>query len=410
MSSAAPWWLFLNLLSIVFLAFFSMIEMACVSFNKVRLHYYVSKGVRRAQWINDLLKHPFKLFGTTLIGVNVAMVIGSECAREFHRSIGLDPDLAPISQVILVVILGELAPMFAARHYSEHVAMLGAPLLYATSKLLTPVLILLGWFSRLAELAMGSKRSTNTMFLNQEELQTILEEHGEEGPRSDTQDFNLITQNIFKLRHKTANEALRPLHAFPRLPSNATVAQMRTLVQKTNADFVLIYFKDYTNIVGISFPRDLLRAQDTRRIRDYARPPWFVTEKTSLTQILEQFQRSSQTVAIILDEEGRAKGAIALDDLIDEIFGEVKTSQLIKPKSSFIMERTFPADMKIKEFREKFNIVLDSNEELTLGELMEQLLGHVPEKGESAYLDFFELVAKETFLLEVKKITVKTIG
>jgi len=104
-----------------------MVEMACVSFNKVRLHYYVNQGNRRAIWLNYLLQHPFRLFGTTLIGVNVAMVVGSECSREFHSALGLSPDLAPLSQVIIVVIFAELAPMFAARHYAEHVAMLGAP-------------------------------------------------------------------------------------------------------------------------------------------------------------------------------------------------------------------------------------------------------------------------------------------
>ncbi len=117
----------LNFLSIIMLAFYSMTEMACVSFNKVRLQYYVSKGMKRAIWLNALLQHPSRLFGTTLIGVNIAMFFGSEFSRQFYSSIGLNPDWSPLTQVILVVIFGELAPMFAARRYPEHVSILGIP-------------------------------------------------------------------------------------------------------------------------------------------------------------------------------------------------------------------------------------------------------------------------------------------
>ena len=127
MFSVAMMWLLFNILSIVFLAFFSMAEMACISFNKIRMQFYVAQGSKRAKWLYALMQNPSRLFGTTLIGVNIATFVGSECARQFHSAIGLDPDLAPLSQVIIVIIFGELAPQFAARSYPENVAMLGAP-------------------------------------------------------------------------------------------------------------------------------------------------------------------------------------------------------------------------------------------------------------------------------------------
>lgn len=407
MSQATIWWLFFNGLSILILAFYSMMEMACVSFNKVRLHYYVHKGNKRAEWLSYLLHHPFRLFGTTLIGVNVAMVVGSECAREFHSSIGLSPDLAPLTQVFLVVIFGELAPMFAARHYAEHVAMLGVPLVYASARLLTPALWLIGWISRLANYFVKGKTEQGNIFLSQEELQKILEEHGEESGRRETQDFNVITQNIFRLRHRTADQILLPLHVFPRLPSNATIAQMKNLIKKTHADFVLIYYQDYTHIVGIAFPRDLVRSPDTRRIRDYTKQPWFVTQTTPLTQILHQFQRNNQSLAIILDQHGQAKGVITLNDLLSEIFGETKVTTS-KDKSPFILERSFSAELTVKEFYEQFEVQLDEDETLTLSDLMEKKLGHIPELGETIFIDPFEISAKETSLLEVKSVVVKS--
>jgi len=408
MISHALWWLFFNLLATAFLAFYSMVEMACVSFNKVRLQYYVYKGDKRAKWLHYLLDHPFRLFGTTLIGVNVGMVAGSECAREFHSSLGLSPDLAPLSQVAFVVVFGELAPMFAARHYAEDVAMIGSPLVYASARLLTPILWVIGWMTRLANLLFKGQATRSEFFLSKEELQKILEEKGD--PLSngeESQEFNVITRNIFSLRHKTAADVMTPLQRICRLPSHATIAQMKNIVKRTDANSVMIYTKQPTNIVGIAFPRDLLRVADGKRVRDYSRAPWFVTEKTPLATILHQFQRNNKSVAVILDNKGKAKGVFTLDELVAEIFGETRCKPT-KERALFFLERTFAGDMQVKAFHRQFGVLLDKNENLTLSQLMHERLARHPEEGDSIYIDPFELIAKETSLLDVKSVIVKS--
>lgn len=384
-----------------------MMEMACVSFNKVRLHYYVQQGDARAQKLHYLLHHPFRLFGTTLIGVNVAMVISSECAREFHSALGLSPDLAPLSQVVLVVIFGELAPMFAARHYAENVAMIGIPYIYTTARLLTPVLWVIGWVSKLMNYLSQNKSEKVNIFLSQEELQKILEEHEEEPIQSQSHEMNLITQNIFQLKHKSAKNIMIPLHAIPRLPSNATVGQMKKLVKQTNADFVLIYYKDYKQIVGTAFPRDYLRILDSKRARDYTRQPWFITETTPLTKILQQFQRNNQSVAIILDKQGQASGLITLNDLLSKIFGDAQTPRS-KEQISLILERTLSGGLTVEKFNRQFSVHLDEDPFLTLSEVMIKNLGRLPEKNEVVIIGSFEIKAKELSLSDVKKITIKT--
>jgi len=407
MINSAIWWLFFNLLSIGLLAFYSMMEMACVSFNKVRLHYYVHKGNKRAQWLNYLLHHPFRLFGTTLIGVNVSMFIGSECAREFHSAIGLNPDLAPLTQIALVVIFGELAPMFAARHYAEHVAMIGIPLVYASARLLKPALWIIGGITKAANLLVNGKSMQPSIFLSQEELQKILEETSEPNLADNEQELNVITRNIFSLREKIAKDIQTSLEKIPRLPSNTTLLQMREEIKRTDADFVMIYYKDYSNIVGLAFPRDLIRLPENKRIRDSARAPWFVTENTPLTQILNQFQKNNQSVAVILDNKGLAKGFLTLDDLLEEIFGETDYKAEAE-KSAFFMERTFPGGFTVGEFKKQFNISLNENLNMTLSELMETLLGRHAEEGDSIYIKPLELIAKETSLLGVTSIVVKS--
>ena len=413
MSENALIWFICNLLSIVVLATYSMLEMACVSFNKVRLQYYVSKGYKRAIWINYLLQHPSRLFGTTLIGVNIALVVGSECSREFYAALGLSPDLSPLTQVILVVIFGELAPMFAARQYAENAAMLGVPLIYFSAKLMAPLLWCLGIVSKLCNnLLVRGKESETDIYLNQEELQKILEEHGDDSLDSESAEFSVVAANIFSLRKKELTQVMEPINTIASLPDNATVAQAETLLVKSRADCILLYNRDPTNIIGIAYPRDMIRAADTHRVRDYARPPWFVSEKASIMQILKQFRTNNESVAIILDQQGKAIGVINLDDVLEEIFGKVSYSAkemgMLKQKKLMLIEKTFAGDMTVGEFNRLFNIILDKDPTMTLSELITNHLGHHPEKGEEIYIAPFEFTVKETSLTDVKSVSVST--
>lgn len=414
MKYSAHYWLIFNFLSIVVLAFFSMIEMACVSFNKIRLQYYVSKGVKQAIWLNYLLQHPSHLFGTTLIGVNIAMVIGSECAREFHSAIGINPDLAPLSQVFLVVIFGELAPMFAARRYPEHVALLGIPLLYASAKIMSPILFVVSWISKLANLVTGKNEAEENIYLTQEELKKILEEKTDESiGGSESAEFVVVTTNIFALRNKNVSQIMQPLSLLKTLPSNATVEQMENLLAKTGVDFVPLYHREISNIIGIVYPRDALRATENKRIRDYARPPWFVTENITTAQILKQFKTNSENVAFILNYQGKAIGFVTLNDLIFEIFG--KTSDVPKQESQshlkklMMIDKTFPGTMTVEEFNKRYHVLLDKDPSLTLSELIEEHLGRRAEKGDAIYLAPFELTVKDATLREIKSVSVSSI-
>lgn len=408
MITSALFWLLLNLITILILAFYSMLEMACVSFNKVRLQYYVFKGNKQAEWLNWLLNNPTRLFGTTLLGVNIATVFGSEFAREFYTSAGIDPDWSPITQVLLVVIFGELAPMFAARRYAEHVAMLGVPIVYASAKLMSPIIWAISAISKAFNKLIGGKETHGNIFITQEELLKILEEQDEDNPGGDGEDFNAVTTNIFNLRQKDLRGVMEPIESISKISSNVTVAQLANVLQnqKSDQDYILIYHREQTNIVGVVLPRHLIRAADNRRVRDFAQPPWFVTRNTSLLKILNQFRRNNEAIGIILNEHGKAEGVIHLDDIVEEIFG-IRTVEN-EPRSMLFLERTFPGSMKISEFNSQFDVVLDNRGTMTLSELMLEHLDHHPEVGESIFIDPFELTAEVTSLLEIKTVKITT--
>ncbi len=413
MNESWKFFLFMVLACLIVQGFFSMIEMACVSFNKVRLQYYVSKQNKRAIWLSYLLHHPALLFGTSLIGVNTALIIGSECARRFYYSLGYSPDWAPLSQIVLVIIFAEIAPMFAGRRYAEHVAMLGVPFLFFFSILFRPVIWILDVFCRAVNRLIGHPVASGA-YLSREELQNIIEERDETIATTPAKkEFNTVVANIFSLKNKTAKDLMQQLMQVPLAPSFCSVGQMRDIVQDNRIPYIPIYHRNPQNIVAIAYPRDLLRLSEKKRVKDYSRQPWFITEESSILQILKQFRRNNQSLAVVLNQKGLATGILTLDEVVDEIFGWtdewMSYEEMIPRAYHIIVDRTFPSEMRLDEFNKQFNVHLTYQDAETLEDLMTQVLGHSPSKGESVRIDQFELTVEEASLLGAKMIQVRTV-
>jgi CBS domain containing-hemolysin-like protein len=409
MKELESWKLFL-ILTLVFImtqGLFSMIEMACVSFNKVRLQYWVSKGHRRAKWLSHLLQRPTLLFGSTLIGVTASIQIGSECSRRLYESWGLSPDWAPLSQIVIVLIFAELAPMFAGRRYAEHVAMLGVPLIYGASILLRPLI----WFFDL--LCLGINRLIKSpgkkgMYLSRDELQHVFEQLERPG-----REVNDVVGGILGLKAKRASDLMLPLSSIQMVPDFCRVGEMRALLSAGYAPYLPLYQRHPENIIGIAYPRDLLRLDEQVKVREHARPPWFITTSSPILHILKQFRINNQSLAVVLNEGGAAAGILTLDQIIDSIFGTVDNweafGDMAPRMHHVVVDRIFSGDLSIGEFNTKFQVHLEGGSSATLEELFEDKLGHSPEKGETLQIDQFELTVEEAPLIGPKKISVRTV-
>ncbi len=397
-------WFCITFFCIAIQGFYSMLEMAAVSFNRVRLEYYVSKGMKRAIWLQYIMQKPSRLFGTIMLGVNIALQVGSQSSREFYQAIGLNPAFAPITQIFLVVILAELAPLFAARRFSEHVIMFGIPIVYATHRVFAPIIWLIGLLTRFVHLLFGKKEKAFDVFLSRDELQKVLESHDEES------EFNSVVSNIFALRNKIASQAMTPLSQIEMIRSNTTIADLHKKLSSSSQRFIPLYHKTHSNIVSIAIPRDFVNLPDNRYVRDNARPPWFITSSTKLLPILGQFRRNRQTVAVVLDPNGSAIGMLTLDAIIEEIFGEHPPVEEALQKAKLPMiHRSFSGNTKIADLNREYGTHLPPHGAQTLAQLMISQLEHAPAVGDSVVIGEFELIAEETTLLGIKLITVKTL-
>lgn len=386
-----------------------MMEMAIVSFNRVRLEYYVKQGNKKAIYLAKLLKRPTYLFGTTLIGVNFFLQLGSEASRLFYTQIGLDPDWAPLSQIIIVVIFAELSPLFAARSHAEHVAMLGIMPIYFLSKLLAPFIWILNGICRFLDWILKSPSSVE-QYLSREELQKAIEAKDEKHPHLAQEELDTLVQNIFEIKVKTPKELMIPLNLVQMIPSNATAKQVKEILSQTFFSYLPLFYERRENIFGIIYSRDLLRLKDDAGVREISRSPWFITEKNSIFQILKQFRWNNQQLAIVLDEEGQATGVLTLDSLIEEIFHNtthIDREKIVTPQ--ILVDRSFTADQSVQEINTLFGLNFPHEEGDTLEDLMTRNLGHAPQKSEAVCVGKFELTLEDVPFLADKKIRIVSI-
>ncbi len=390
--------LLLTLFAVATQGLFALFEMASVSFNRVRLQYYVSLGSKRAIWLKYLLERPSRLFGTTIIGINFALQIGSESSRRFYESIHLDPDWAPLSQVFLAVVIGELSPMFAGRRHPEQIAMALSPLMVLITRILSPVIWAFEAFSHLVHRLFG-KMPESSLYLSREEVKVAFEDRGER-----ENEFNTMVSRVFKIKSLRASEVMMPLSTVSMVPSSAFISDVKRQMADRYVPLLPIYHRTANNIVAIIYIRDLLNKPDQTLVIELSRPPWFITQDASVIQILDQFRRNNQSLAIVLNPLGQASGIITLDQILDQILGEEKLAESIEPR--MYIERTLLGTMEVAEFNAQFQANLPYTSGDTLNDLIVEELGHPPVKGEVIHIGEYVFTVLEPTLRGVKSISV----
>lgn len=402
-------WVFFVLITVGCLicqSFFTMMEMAFVSFNRMRLQYYISRGSKKAKWLNKLLNNPIYLFGTTLIGVNFFLQLGSEASRSVYISLGLNPDFSAISQILLVVIFAELSPMFAARLHTEHVAMLGIGPIYFISRLLRPVIWILDGICRVVDWIIRSPK-VEQHYLTREELQKAVEAKEEKHRKVKEEEFDTLIQNIFVLKGKFAKDLMSSLKNVKMFSFDANVSDTKGILEK----YIPIYSGSRHHVIGLVYLRDLLKVPDTSRLKDVSKSVWFVSKTSSILQIVQQFRSNNQRVAIVLNETGKAVGLLTLDHIINEMFkGAYHTSEALQNShAKVVVDRSFPAEFNVLAINKLLGISLPSAHEDSLEDCMAQALERAPIRGETIQVGSFELTLENGPLMSDKVIRITSL-
>ena len=380
-----------------------MQEMALISFNRLRLEHSVRKGSVRALWIKTLLDNPTALFGTTLIGVNIALVISSESLRRLFLTLDVNPNYSVFVSAPYMIIFGELVPMFAARVYPEHMARLGIPLLYISSTFFAPIARLFdSFFQSIRKLFFPKNLSLDPMHLQRDELQNLVQEGAVEYFDTATGQLESTVSKMFHLKDKEISSIMTPVDQYLSLQSTylCSAAKERLLDQQLNIAMVINRQK---KIIGHFMAWDLIFANATASIGSIIRTVTYVGEKTRIIDTLFRMKKDHTDGAFVVGDGGIVEGFVSLDDILMQVACDDYSRSLLH------LEITVPASTKVADFSASYRLTLPKTDAKTFRALIDELLGHKPTINESIRFGSIEIIVKEVTIRGPKTIVIRTV-
>ena len=401
-------------LCILFSAYFSATETAFSSLNRIRIKNLAERGDKKAKLVLDLLENFDSLLSTILIGNNIVNIACASVATMlFVKWLGEEqgPSVSTIVVTIVVLIFGEVSPKSIAKENPEKFAMFAAPFLNLLVILLTPFnFLFMQWKKLLSK--MFHTESDHSM--TEEELLTIVEEAEQEG-RIDEQESSLIRSAI-EFSEQEAIDILTPRIDIVGVPSDATKEEIAAVFAETNYSRLPVYKETMDHIVGIIYQKDFYNVVYDKggKIENIIRPALYITESKKIGELLQELQHKKSHIAIVLDEYGGTTGIVTLEDILEELVGEIwdehdevineiekisDTEYIVHGSTN--LEDLFEAlDMgrEIDEEVEEMEVVTVS------GWVMEEVLERIPSKGDVGTWQNLEVTVLEMDENRVEKI------
>lgn len=386
-------------------AFFTASEMSLVSANRLRVRHLADSGSKKAKLIQQFLEVPEKFLSTTLVGINVVLVLGSTMASYLMSSEKLmnlgkwGPVAATMVMLPLVLIFAEIVPKSLARPRATQMSMaLGYPLRFAYY-LLYPLVQVVSWISARLVKLLGIKSGKRKMFSSVEDIRLLMKEGERQGAL--TEDEQRMISRIFDFGENEASDIMIPLIDVALAEETSRVEDLWKIINKTGYTRIPIFRERVDKIIGTVQATDLLMARKEEGIKAFIRPPYIVPESKPLEELLEELRATDVNMAIVVDEYGGVAGIVTLENVIEEIVGEIHDEYDMKEVAEFKI-RDEVADvsgrMRIDELNEILNLDLpEEEEEETIAGFIIDVLGKIPQPGEKiSYNDHIYIVTDAT--------------
>ncbi len=377
------------LFCIIFSAYFSATETAFSSLNRIRVKTLAEKGDKRAQLVMDLLENFDSLLSTILIGNNIVNIACASVATVlFVRLLGDEqgPTVATAVITVVVLIFGEVSPKSIAKENPERFAMFAAPLLRLLSVVLTPF----NWlFKQWKKLLSKMFTAEEDEYAAEEELLPIVEEAEQEG-RIDEQESNLIRSAI-EFSEQEAIDILTPRIDIVGVSSEATKEEIAEVFAETGYSRLPLYKESIDHIVGVIYLKDFYNYvyNTDAEVETIVKPALFITESKKIGELLKELQLKKSHIAIVLDEYGGTTGIVTLEDILEELVGEIwdEHDEVIEEIEKVGDDRYLVlGSTNVEDLFETLDLETESDEELevvTVSGWVMEMLGRIPAQGDS---------------------------
>jgi len=379
--------------------FFSAAEMAFIAANRLRLRHMAEEGSKLAARYLEAFSRPERILSTAMMGVTISHIVASSIT-----TVVLLPKFGGWAWLVatavitpLMLVFGEIIPKAFAREWATSLILrLFRPLRWA-SALLVPFVFTANLIVSSVLRLFGGPRADTRHFVSREELKALLAmEPGE--AEVTTQEAEMIDK-IFDLGDTTVREIMVPLVEVAMLPETATTDDAIALVQRRGFSRIPIYRQRETNIVGVVGAMDILaRGGEVARLTDLMRPPVYVPETKRIDDLLREMQRARNHMAVVVDEYGGSTGVVTLEDILEEIVGEIHDEHDRAPASverlpdgSFLVA----ARTNLEELNEALDWTLPKRDYETVAGLVLSTLHRIPRRGEDFQVDGYTITVLE---------------
>ncbi len=386
-------------LCLVMSAYFSATETAFSSMNKTRLRALSEKGYKKADIALALSEKYDRMISTILIGNNVVNILISSIATiVFVDKLGLGSDLgATVSTVVVtvaVLIFGEITPKTLARENAERFAMFSAPLLRVFLALLLPVNFIFSLWQKLVNKLFRAEEKEK---MSQEELLIMVDEVEQEGS-IDTEEGELL-RNAIEFTERRAEDILTHRVDVEAIPLDSTKEEIAEKFTTTRFSRLLVYEESIDKIVGVIHQKDFYVNGGVypSDINEIIATPTFIHQTEKISNLLKILQKEKSHIAVVLDEYGGTLGIVTMEDILEELVGEIwdEHDEVVEDYES-VEENVWTVDcsVNLEDFAEKFDIDTEDAESVSLGGWIAEQLGKVPEENDS--FEFENLVITVT--------------
>ncbi len=405
-------------------AFFSSAEMAIISMNKNRIKILAEEGNKKAQLLEKLNEEPSKLLATIQVGITLAGFFSSASAAtgissylsrylsQFNIPYVNQISLISITIIIayLTLVFGELYPKRIALQKSEAIAMLSIKPILIVSKITGPFVKLLSLSTNALVKLSGLNTENLDEKISREEIKSLVHVGREHGVFNETE--SEMINSIIEFDDKLAKEVMKPRTETFLLNINTPIMEALDKLLEENYSRVPVYEENPDNIIGILYMRDMLaeakiKGFENIEIRQILHKPYFVIENKPIDDLFKELQSKKIHMAVLIDEYGGFSGIVTIEDLIEEVMGEINDEydelELLIEK---IDDNTFLMNglISLNDFNSYFDVDLECEDFDTIGGFLLNIIGGIPETDEE------KLVEYENLSFKVEEILDKRIG
>lgn len=402
--------LVLVVVCLVLSAFFSSSETALTTVNLIRIRNLADNGDKAAAWVLKARRDQSKMLGAILIGNNVVNLSASSMLTVLVTDVFGSQAVGAATGVLtlLVLLFGEITPKTIATLEAEKNALRFARVICLLMTILTPVIFVVNLLSGGVLRLLGVDPNKPTDSITEDELRTIVEVGHEKGV-IESEEKEMIN-NVFDLGDSVARDIMVPRIDMSFVDVEASYEELMEIFRRDHYTRLPVYEDNTDNVIGIINMKDLILLEDRAAfsVRDYLRQPLFTFESKKLSELMIEMRKTSNNIVIVLDEYGATAGLITLEDILEEIVGDIRDEFDADEEDELkeISKGEYLADgsMNLDDINDRLGLELVSEDFDSLGGFMIDRLEHLPAEGEEVDTEEVCLVVEKVNKNRIDKV------